>query len=148
MQRRQINYTRSNEQDADRLGIQTLSRSRYDPDAMAGFFSKMLAKSRGNAAGYQDTPDYLVTHPVTTTRISEAKARADQLAKAPLGFQASTIDSDNPLLPSGFRITDTSMTQGASGQFAMARERMRVLSGDSPRAAIREYEQLSSTGKL
>lgn len=148
MQQRQINYTRSNEHEADRLGIQTLSRSHYDPEAMAGFFNKMLAKSRGNAAGYNDTPDYLMTHPVTTTRISEAKARASQIAVAPVGFSASTVASDNPLLPDGFQITDSAMTRGASGQFAMARERLRVLSADSPRAAIREYEQLANAGKL
>ena len=31
-------------------------------------------------------PDYLMTHPVTTTRISEAKSLADQIARAPAGF--------------------------------------------------------------
>ncbi|KAB8195606.1 M48 family metalloprotease, partial [Lysobacter maris] len=80
MQQRQIDYTRSNEQEADRIGIQTLARSDYDPVAMADFFATMQAKSRTNAAGYYDFPDYLRTHPVTTMRITEAKQRAEQLA--------------------------------------------------------------------
>ncbi|WP_312915428.1 M48 family metalloprotease, partial [Stenotrophomonas sp.] len=40
MQQRQINFTRSNESEADRLGIRTLARSGYDVDAMAGFFER------------------------------------------------------------------------------------------------------------
>ena len=32
MQQRQIDYTRSNESEADRIGIQTLARSRLRPD--------------------------------------------------------------------------------------------------------------------
>ncbi|KAG1081618.1 hypothetical protein G6F40_015421 [Rhizopus arrhizus] len=52
MQQRQINYTRSNESEADRLGIRTLARSGYDVDAMAGFFERMAAAMRGNEGGY------------------------------------------------------------------------------------------------
>lgn len=148
IQQRQINYTRSNEHEADRLGIQTLARSHYDPEAMAGFFQTMLTRSRSNAASfYDDRPDYLMTHPVTTTRISEAKARAKQIAGAPTGYAAETVASDNPLLPSGFRISG-SVERGGTGQFDLARERLRVLSADTPRAAVREYEQIASAGKL
>jgi len=116
MQQRQIDYTRSNESEADRLGIQTLSRSQYDTAAMAGFFSKMQAKSRANAAGYYgETPDYLMTHPVTTTRISEAKARAEQIARAPGGFAGDTGASDNPLLPGGLKISSHALGGGGTG---------------------------------
>ncbi len=40
----------------------------------------MSLVTRGNSGGDQ-APDYLQTHPVTVTRISEAKARAEQLKK-------------------------------------------------------------------
>ena len=46
IQQNQINYTRSNESEADRLGIRTLSRSDYDVDAMAGFFERMAFAMR------------------------------------------------------------------------------------------------------
>ena len=72
MQQNQINYTRSNESEADRLGIRTLSRSGYDVDAMAGFFERMAMAMRGNDGGYS-VPEYLRTHPINTTRVSEAR---------------------------------------------------------------------------
>ena len=148
MQQRQIDYTRSNESEADRLGIQTLARSRYDTAAMAGFFEKINARSRTNRAGYfGETPGYLMTHPVTTTRISEAKARAEQIARAPAGFSLETDSSDNPLLPGGLKV-GSALAAGATGQFDFAKERLRVLSADSPSEAIREYERLAKGGAL
>ncbi|MDZ4047643.1 MAG: M48 family metalloprotease, partial [Pseudoxanthomonas sp.] len=74
MQQRQIDYTRSNESEADRVGIRTLSRAGYDIDAMAGFFAKLQQATRvARGSGREAVPDYLQTHPVTTTRISEAR---------------------------------------------------------------------------
>jgi beta-barrel assembly-enhancing protease len=78
---RQIDYTRANESEADRLGIRTLARSGYAPDAMASMFERMQAASRTNQGGERErTPDYLRTHPVTTTRIGEARQRAEQIS--------------------------------------------------------------------
>lgn len=149
MQQRQIDYTRSNESEADRLGIQTLARSRYDTAAMAAFFEKLNTRSRANRAGYfGETPGYLMTHPVNTTRISEAKARAEQIARQPAAFDAGHVGSENPLLPGGFKIEPTPATSGGTGQFAYARERLRVLSADSPTVAVREYERLARAAAL
>jgi predicted Zn-dependent protease len=164
MQQRQINYTRSNESEADRIGIQTLSRSNYDTTAMADFFQRMQVVSRSNAANwYGETPDYLMTHPVTTTRISEAKERAEQLAnknsltavtstpnavrveripKAPFTLPPNAAGTDNPLLPSGLKLNDQALSSGGTGVFDYARERVRVMSANSPREAVREYEKL------
>lgn len=169
MQQRQINYTRSNESEADRLGIRTLSRSGYDVDAMAGFFERMSLAMRGNEGGYS-TPDFLRTHPVNTTRISEAKSRAEQMKKdtvllttqTPTGtFQERVnpavpdVSTDpltgkgNPLLPSGLQLSlpTTSLPRGATGQFDWARERLRVLSAPTPSELVREYEGLKRSQK-
>ncbi|MBC7990674.1 MAG: M48 family metalloprotease, partial [Luteimonas sp.] len=136
MAQRQINYTRSSESEADRLGIRTLARSGYDPEAMAGMFQRLQALSRSNQGGERErTPDYLQTHPVTTTRISEAKQRAEQLAKDSLTLITTTPGgqrtervpknafalpgnpgSDNPLLPGSLRLPDAGPAQGGSGQ--------------------------------
>jgi predicted Zn-dependent protease len=76
-----INFTRKDEIEADRVGIQTLAKAGFDPNAMAGFFQRMQdAMSAG--AGGQDIPALLQTHPVTTMRISDAKSRADALVAA------------------------------------------------------------------
>src|SRR5690606_34287873 len=73
--------TRANESEADRLGIRTLARTGYEPVAMATMFERMQAASRTNQGGERErTPDYLQTHPITTTRIGEARQRAEQMA--------------------------------------------------------------------
>lgn len=169
MQQRQINYTRSNESEADRLGIRTLSRSGYDVDAMAGFFERMSLAMRGNEGGYS-TPDFLRTHPVNTTRISEAKSRAEQMKKdtvllttqTPTGTYQERVNpaipdvstdpltgKGNPLLPSGLQLSlpTTSLPRGATGQFDWARERLRVLSAPTPSELVREYEGLKRSQK-
>ena len=76
----QINYTRQNEHEADRLGIQTMSMSGYEPIGMADFFGRMGRLTRSNGEG---PPEYLRTHPLTSTRVAEAKNRAEQMDVAP-----------------------------------------------------------------
>lgn len=73
LQQAQINFTRQHEAEADRIGIQTMSQSGYDPNGMAEFFDKMNRITR--AAG-EGPPEYLRTHPVSVSRISEAEDRA------------------------------------------------------------------------
>ena len=161
IQQNQINYTRSNESEADRLGIRTLSRSGYDVDAMADFFERMSFAMRGNSGGYS-VPDYLRTHPVTTTRVSESKQRAEQLKRGmvtattsvpgggervermdPRKVQAPPAATVNPLLPSGFRFDPFDpVAEPVGSQFAWAQERLRALTANTPDAAIREYESL------
>lgn len=136
---RQINYTRSNESEADRIGIQTLSRSGYDVDGMATFFERLEKASRGNSGGYQ-VPDYLRSHPVTTTRISEARQRAERLHAAPPASTQFGAPRLNPLLPGSLSLNMS--TRQSTPMFDWARERMRVLSADNPQAAIREYQAL------
>ena len=142
MAQRQIDYTRSNESEADRLGIQTLARSGYDPKAMASMFTRMQAISRVNQGGERErAPDYLRTHPVNTTRISEAKQRAEELASKPASFDpGSTVTSENPLIPSGLRVTGPARVHD-NVQFGWARERIRVFSANTPSAALEEYER-------
>lgn len=78
MQQQSINFTRHNEYEADRIGIQTLARAGYEPQAMATFFWRMQRALRSDG---QAVPEFLRTHPVTTTRISEAKNRADRVTR-------------------------------------------------------------------
>lgn len=75
-----INFTRHNEIEADRIGIQTLSDAGYDPDGMAEFFSKLNRLTRVNGEG---PPEFLRTHPVNVNRIAEARDRAANLPEPP-----------------------------------------------------------------
>ena len=72
----QIFFTRQNEYEADRIGISTLSRAGYDPKGMAEFFEKMGRLTRSMGEG---PPEYLRTHPVSVSRISEALNRAQNM---------------------------------------------------------------------
>lgn len=146
MIQRQIDYTRSNESEADRLGMRTLARSGYDTGGMAKMFERMQAISRANQGGPRErTPDYLRTHPVTTTRIAEAKERASHARGD--RFTPTAGSTGNPLLPSGLQLVTTAAAPDAR-QFGWARERLRVLSANTPSAAIREYEQMGRAGPL
>lgn len=71
----QINFTRSNEKEADRLGINTLAAANFDTHAMPVFFERMGRKNRAYAS---ELPEFLRTHPVTTNRIADSISRADQ----------------------------------------------------------------------
>jgi predicted Zn-dependent protease len=71
----QINFTRSNEEEADTVGIAILADAEFDPRAMPLFFERLTHANRIYASGI---PEMLRTHPVTTNRIADALARADK----------------------------------------------------------------------
>jgi predicted Zn-dependent protease len=73
----QINFTRDNEMEADRVGMGYLAGAGYDPNGMGDMFETM-SRHEGLAATY--IPAMLINHPVTTDRIAEARARASQFA--------------------------------------------------------------------
>ena len=145
---RQIDYTRANESEADRIGIQTLARAGYDPVAMGDFFGRMERIGRGNSGGY-NTPDYLRSHPVTTTRISEARDRAERLRDESVPAPARSTVAESPLLLPPYLSTGNGNAAPVR-MFAWARERLRVLSAPSAAEAVREYDILAKAagGKL
>ncbi|HNV84764.1 MAG TPA: M48 family metalloprotease [Arenimonas sp.] len=140
---RQINFTRSNEAEADRIGIQTLYRSQYRAGAMADFFERMAAASRGNSGGYQ-APDYLRSHPVTTTRISEARDRAARIDKEAKPVATSSNSQINPLIPSQFNLQAENGVSPPLRQFEWARERLRTLTAASPQIGVNEFKGMTT----
>ena len=143
MAQRQIDYTRSNESEADRVGIQTLARSGYEPNGMADFFERMQRASRGNSGGYQ-LPEYLRSHPVTTTRISETRQRAQKLVAERPTAAGAPRTTGSLMLPSQYSLGAASAA-GPGEDFGWARERLRVLSATDPATALREYRALART---
>lgn len=81
----QLAYSRAHEREADRLGMQTLVNAGMDPQAMASFFERMLREQQFSS----DPPEFLLTHPVTESRISDARSRAGQLALPTLNVSVS-----------------------------------------------------------
>ncbi|MBV9697787.1 MAG: M48 family metalloprotease, partial [Gammaproteobacteria bacterium] len=104
----QINFTRDNEWEADRVGIGFLAGAGYDPYGMGQMFETM-SRHEGLAVTY--IPAMLIDHPMTSERIAEQRARASQYPTHPV--------SDSP-------------------SYALIRERVRVLTatGDVDMAAL------------
>jgi predicted Zn-dependent protease len=104
-----INYTRSQEIEADYVGIQLLAAAGFDPREMAAMFEE-LAQSQGLDGN--EIPALLQDHPVTPERLAAARVRAAQFAR---------LDR-----------------YGESEDYAFIKERVRVLSA-APEQHISQY---------
>ena len=131
---RQINFTRKDEAEADRIGINTLAAAGFDVDGMARFFGRMDRLMRPGSGG-MDVPEFLRTHPVNTNRISDAKALAyvihQKQAREPrrhIGEQVEWTDSTAPL--AWLRSPEALKVAGSDDgtDYRLMRERARVLS--------------------
>jgi beta-barrel assembly-enhancing protease len=69
----QINFTRQNEEEADRLGFERTYLAGFDPNAMASFFERL---QRASVWFEGNSPSYFHDHPETYQRIADAQARA------------------------------------------------------------------------
>ncbi|WP_409276452.1 M48 family metalloprotease [Pseudomonas defluvii] len=74
----QRRFSRQNEQEADRIGIINLEKAGYDPRNMPNMFERLMRQYRFDAK----PPEFLLTHPVTESRIADTRNRAEQ---APAG---------------------------------------------------------------
>lgn len=73
---KQLDFTRENEREADRIGIQTLRGAGFDPRAMASFFERIQTNTR---LYENNAPAYLRTHPLTSERIADMENRSAHL---------------------------------------------------------------------
>lgn len=64
-------FSRDMEREADRVGLDMMVRTGFDPHAMPEMFEQLLRSTRYRAK----VPEFLLTHPVTENRISDAKNR-------------------------------------------------------------------------
>lgn len=72
----QRRFSRQNEQEADRIGLLNLKKAGYDPHAMPDMFERLAKISRFS----QTPPEFLLTHPVSQSRIADSRNRAGQLS--------------------------------------------------------------------
>lgn len=111
----QLDFTRANEKEADRIGIQTLARSGIDPYGMPSFFERLYQSTR--LYGAASIPEFLSTHPVTSDRIAESMQRAEQEGR---GKPPDSLD------------------------FQLERARLEVLIASDPASVLQEYQQLAA----
>jgi predicted Zn-dependent protease len=114
---RQINFTRAHESEADRIGMDVLSRAGFDPSGMASFFEKLSRRASPTA---QMIPEMLRTHPIGTGRIAEARSRARQL---PPQTHEDTIG------------------------YGIAKARLMVLSSERPEDAVAAFAHLRDSNR-
>ncbi len=113
----QINFTRANEQEADRVGMALLYRAEFDPEGMPNFFQRLQTANRLSDPRF--FPEYLRTHPVTFSRIADSKNRLK-------------------LYPP--------RNHKNSNAFLLAKARIRVLAAQSPRQAVKIFETALKEG--
>jgi beta-barrel assembly-enhancing protease len=109
-QQESLRFSRKNEQEADRIGMQTLVNSGMDPNAMTAFFLQLQKESQ--YAGNKP-PEYLLTHPVTEARIADAQSRASQYPR---------------------KLSDDKL------EYHLIRNRLRVISSKDTHALERSFE--------
>lgn len=114
----QLNFSRDMEREADRIGFQVLTGAGFAPGGMAAMFEKLDQSSRLNDSGGYP---YLRSHPLTTERIGEARARMGT---------ATARAAPGP--------------NGAGFEHALAQARSRVLM-DTRVDALRRWQALDAT---
>ena len=112
----QINYTRGDEYEADRIGIGTMASAGYDPLGMASFFQTLDRNSPDPSR--VKAIEFLMDHPLSAERVAEARNRAEQIGR--------------------IRHTD-------SLSYTLMRERLRSMAGD-PQTAREHYASLVKNG--
>lgn len=71
-------FSRSNEREADRVGMQIMNQAGFDARAMPKFFATMNQQSLLNQAEYRFLPSFVRSHPQSSERLSDAQSRAQQ----------------------------------------------------------------------
>ncbi len=72
----QLDFTREHEREADRVGLQILSKAGFDTRAMPAFFERLQRASR---LYENNAPAYLRTHPLTSERIADIENRVAEM---------------------------------------------------------------------
>lgn len=71
-----LKYSRSQESEADRLGLTFMAMAGYDPHMAVTFWQRMAAQSKGGAQ-----PEFLSTHPSDATRIANIQSLVPEAMK-------------------------------------------------------------------
>ncbi len=106
----QLRYSRTREQEADRIGLNTMVKAGMDPNGMGRMFERMQRAYRFSAR----PPEFLLTHPLSESRISDAKLQAQSYG---------TQRYENSL------------------DYALMRTRAMLHYEDSPQGAVKRFEK-------
>jgi beta-barrel assembly-enhancing protease len=82
-----LRYSRGYETEADVMGTQVLYDAGYDPRAMAQFFEKLQAETKG-----KNPPQFLSDHPNPDHRVERVDEEIDKLGGAPANAKRDSIE--------------------------------------------------------
>ena len=147
---KQLNFSRDNEREADRIGMQIMSNAGFNPNAMATFFERLQKYSR---IYENNAPAYLRTHPLTTERIADMQNRAENLPHKQITdsmeFQLLRVKlhvSDQPPAAAVTEFTDAIHDQRyanlTSAQYGLTLALMRAQQYDAAESAYKKLSQL------
>ncbi len=96
--RDQLAFSRDAEREADRIGLQILAESGFNPRGMATMFERLGQAGR---LYENNAPGYLRTHPLTTERVADMQSRLQtdrdlQAASLAAAMKANSTDFDWP----------------------------------------------------
>lgn len=111
-----LKYSRQWESEADRIGIDTLARAGMNPQGTARMLERL---NRANRLAGPQMPEFLLSHPITETRIANSHDQASRFELPP-----GKVDLDYQLM----------------------RMRARVLLSDSPGRTAAVMKDLEKTG--
>lgn len=144
-----LQYSRSNEKEADRIGMDVMADAGMDPRGMPEMFEIMMRKNRlqGN-----QLPEYLSTHPLTQSRVSDTRSRAEQypergftdaleyhLVRARLQVHYSRTPGDAVRMFEDYIEKEEGADEMATAQYALA---VAYLADDRPADAERLLQKL------
>ncbi|MCF6261143.1 MAG: M48 family metalloprotease [Gammaproteobacteria bacterium] len=142
----QLSHSRSNEQEADNIGLDLMVNADYDPRAMVAFFEILQDKQRSAEFA---APEFMRTHPLTLGRVADARNRAEQYpAYTPrnnttfelMQARIITLGKENTTAPLGARLKKSAWNDEAKKYF---RALQAAKKGDYPQArtALRQLIQ-------
>ena len=117
-----LRFSRAREQEADRVGLNTLVNAGLDPAGMARMFGRMRQAFRYVAK----PPEFLLTHPLTETRIADARNQATRFGVRPA----------SPSLDYQFMRARAQVRYADSAAAAIAEAKARQDGGDADKYAL------------
>jgi predicted Zn-dependent protease len=140
----QINFTRANETEADRVGMGFLAAAGFDPYGMPDFFETMGRRSGLQGTGRNALPEILQSHPITTNRIAESRARAALYTDVKQSAESVSYSLTRERL----RVLSTPAEENVRRYYADRREHQDQTVGERYGEALASYQSGNSRASL
>jgi predicted Zn-dependent protease len=131
-----INFTRANENEADRVGMSFLAAAGFDPYGMPDFFETIGRRSPVLATSRNAIPEILQSHPISTNRIAESRSRAAQFKD----LKPTAESVSYALTRERLRVLATPTEDNVRRYYSERREQQRQSVGERYGEALASYQ--------